>query len=205
MRQGAPEGGPSLCEVPELADGELALHAADGRHARGLGALMRDVEVQVLTGSVSSTAEAEALARGEAEPDLSPAQLRAVYDRWAGAEDRAVWAIEVDGAVVGEVLLLDLDAENRACGMRLWLARERDRGIGTRALRLVLDHAFGTVGLHRVGLEVYAHNPRAVHVYRKLGFVLEGTLREALLLDGRWVDCHVMGLLHHEWATARRA
>ncbi|TFI20978.1 N-acetyltransferase, partial [Micrococcus endophyticus] len=80
----------------------------------------------------------------------------------------------------------------------------RDRGVGTRALTLVLEHAFTTVGLHRVGLEVYDHNPRARHVYARLGFVHEGTLRQALLLDGEWIDCHVMGLLAHECTPAGR-
>jgi RimJ/RimL family protein N-acetyltransferase len=61
-----------------------------------------------------------------------------------------------------------------------------------------MGHAFG-VGLHRVELDVYAFNTRARHVYEKLGFVLEGTKREALRFDDGWVDCHVMGLLASEW------
>ncbi len=57
-----------------------------------------------------------------------------------------------------------------------------------------MGHAFA-VGLHRVELDVYAFNTRARHVYEKLGFVLEGTKRQALRFDDGWVDCHVMGLL----------
>jgi RimJ/RimL family protein N-acetyltransferase len=61
-----------------------------------------------------------------------------------------------------------------------------------------MTHAFG-VGLHRVELDVYDFNTRARHIYEKLGFVLEGTKREALRFDDGWVDCHVMGLLAREW------
>jgi RimJ/RimL family protein N-acetyltransferase len=61
-----------------------------------------------------------------------------------------------------------------------------------------MTHAFG-VGLHRVELDVYDFNTRARHIYEKLGFVLEGTKREALWFDDGWVDCHVMGLLASEW------
>lgn len=200
-----PRPDPSLARVPELSDGVVTLRPADARHAPVLGALLRDADVQVLTGSVHSTAQAAAIARGEADLGFTPERLAEVYGGWAADEDRAVWLIEADGAVHGEILLLDLDPGNRACALRLWLAGVgRDRGLGTRALTLALDHAFGTVGLHRVGLEVYHHNPRARHVYARLGFVHEGTLRQALLLDGAWVDCHVMGLLAEEW-LARRA
>jgi RimJ/RimL family protein N-acetyltransferase len=69
------------------------------------------------------------------------------------------------------------------------------RGYGTEATRLILDHAFDVVGLNRVELEVYDFNPRARHVYEKVGFIHEGTKRKALYWDGRWVDTHLMAML----------
>jgi RimJ/RimL family protein N-acetyltransferase len=69
------------------------------------------------------------------------------------------------------------------------------RGYGTEATRLVLDFAFDTVGLHRVGLEVFDFNPRAQRVYEKCGFVREGVLRDALRWDGRRHDALAMSVL----------
>jgi L-amino acid N-acyltransferase YncA len=69
------------------------------------------------------------------------------------------------------------------------------RGLGTEATRLITDYAFTVVGLHRITLEVYAFNPRARHVYDKVGFVHEGTMRDALRWNGTWVDCHLMAML----------
>ena len=48
-------------------------------------------------------------------------------------------------------------------------------------------------------LQVYDFNPRARHVYEKLGFVHEGTMRDALRWDGQWVDCHLMAMLDSDW------
>lgn len=203
MDDGTTQETPSLYEVPVLTDGEVVLRAADARHARRLAELMRDVETQVLTGSVHSTAHAERIASGEEDPWESLEWLEEVYDRWAVAEDRAVWVIEVDGEIVGEIALMDLDQFNRSCGLRLWITGARDEGIGTRASRLAIDHAFEDVGLHRLSLEVYDHNPRARHIYESLGFVLEGTARDAFLLDGDWVDRHDMAVLAHEWESRR--
>jgi hypothetical protein len=46
-------------------------------------------------------------------------------------------------------------------------------------------------------------NQRARRVYEKVGFVLEGTLRDALQFDGQWVDSHLMSILAHEWNDHR--
>ncbi|QCU79149.1 GNAT family N-acetyltransferase [Citricoccus sp. SGAir0253] len=195
-------GGPDFSAKPVL-EGELVrLVPATGRHAPALHALLADPEVGRLTGSVHHRGDA-AGASGSGR-DWSVERLVEVYDRWSVAEDRTVWAIEdrSSGRVVGESVLNDVDPDNLSCGFRIWISGARDRGLGTEAVRLTLRHAFEDQRLHRVELEVYAFNPRARHVYEKAGFVLEGTLREALLFDGEWIDCHVMGLLAHEWRRA---
>jgi RimJ/RimL family protein N-acetyltransferase len=49
----------------------------------------------------------------------------------------------------------------------------------------MLDHAFGTLGLHRIGLSVFSFNERAIRSYKSCGFVMEGRAREAIWRDGR--------------------
>jgi hypothetical protein len=83
-------------------------------------------------------------------------------------------------------------------------ASHTDR-LGTGVSRLALAHAFETVGVHRVELQVYAFNPRAWHVYGKLGFSYEGTRRQALCWDGQWIDSLVMAMLASEWQAGRGA
>lgn len=77
------------------------------------------------------------------------------------------------------------------------------RGLGTGATRLILAHGFETVGLHRIELSVYTFNPRARRVYDKVGFVYEGTMRDALLCEGEWIDADTMSILESEWARHR--
>lgn len=135
---------------------------------------------------------------------------RDASDRWyrsrGAASDRLDLAIADVGQdrCVGEVALMDLDPDNRACSFRIALARPDlyGRGYGTDAIRLVLDHVFGDVGLHRVDLEVYAFNQRARHVYERIGFTIEGTKRDALFQAGRFHDAILMAMLAPEWARA---
>ncbi|MHB8450983.1 MAG: GNAT family N-acetyltransferase [Mycobacteriales bacterium] len=88
-----------------------------------------------------------------------------------------------------------------ACGFRILLAapaRYR-HGFGSDATKLVFEHAFDTVGLSRVELEVYDLNPRARHVCEKVGFVHEGTMRQTLCWQGQWIDAELMAMLASEW------
>jgi RimJ/RimL family protein N-acetyltransferase len=177
---------------PTLNGLVVTLRPVEAADVPTLRMLMADPEVGRLTGSVHSSGN---------EPELwTPEELATIYGPWMTAADRIVWVIldNNTGRIVGEAVLNRLDPDNRSCGFRLWISGATNRGLGTEAVRLSMGHAFA-IGLHRVELDVYAFNTRARHVYEKVGFVLEGTKRQALRFDDDWVDCHVMGLLASEW------
>lgn len=73
------------------------------------------------------------------------------------------------------------------------------RGFGSEAIRVLLTHAFGPMGLHRIGIRVLSYNERAIAAYEKCGFVEEGREREAAFVNGTWHDDVMMGLLDHEF------
>lgn len=73
------------------------------------------------------------------------------------------------------------------------------RGYGTEAMQLLLRYGFTVLGLHRMSLNVFEYNPRAIRSYEKAGFQVEGRLREALHRDGRRWDMLYMGILREEW------
>ena len=73
------------------------------------------------------------------------------------------------------------------------------RGYGSDAMRLVLGFGFRELNLHRVNLNTFDYNPRAIRAYEKIGFVHEGRVRGALRREGRRMDIVFMGLLRAEW------
>ena len=182
---------------PTLVGELVTLRPIRAEDADAIDRIIReDPEVARLTGSVHSSAEA-------ADPPTMPIErMREVYGEWAVADDRLVLAVvdNASGDVVGEVVLAGWDEANRACWFRTLIGHAgRGRGLGTEATRLVVDHGFRVLGVHRISLEVYAFNPRARHVYEKVGFVHEGTARDALLFDGEWVDMDYMSVLATDW------
>jgi RimJ/RimL family protein N-acetyltransferase len=176
---------------------------------QGQRVLLRPLEVADVAVSLFDDPEGDRLTGSHPRP--GGGLTREQREQWvatrADFDDRLDLAV-VDlatGDFAGEVVLNELDPDNQSCNFRIYLfgAHNRDRGLGTEATRLILAHAFETVGLHRVDLEVYDFNPRARRVYEKVGFVYEGTRRQSLLWDGEWVDAHIMSILAPEWAAHR--
>lgn len=74
-----------------------------------------------------------------------------------------------------------------------------DRGYGSEAMLLLMQHVFATLNLNRLYLRVFDHNARAKHVYEKLGFKVEGRLRQDHFYQGEYVDTLVMSILAEEY------
>jgi len=78
-------------------------------------------------------------------------------------------------------------------------ARNWSQGYGKEVTQLMVSYAFETLNLNRIQLHVAAENERAIQVYRSIGFIEEGTLREAMFHRGKYCDFYVMGLLKRDW------
>jgi ribosomal protein S18 acetylase RimI-like enzyme len=70
----------------------------------------------------------------------------------------------------------------------------RRQGLGGRLMRQTL-HAARAFGLHRVELTVREDNKSAISLYKKIGFEIEGLLRDAIRVDGAYGNVVLMGLL----------
>ena len=102
----------------------------------------------------------------------------------------------VSGQSIGTVGLSHIDTTHRRAefGILIGQAEARRKGRAFEAGRLLLDYAFNKLGLHRVFLHVFADNEPAIRLYRKLGFVEEGLLRQHVFKNGRYRDVVVMGM-----------
>ena len=125
--------------------------------------------------------------------------------RMATLEDpaRCEWMIDVEGHLAGVTFLHSIDRDDRNARLAIGLYDPGllGLGIGTEAIRLVLDYAFGPLDLHRVELRVLAFNTRAIAAYQRCGFIEEGRLRENALVDGEWHDDIIMSILEPEFAS----
>lgn len=106
-----------------------------------------------------------------------------------------------DEKLVGEVVIQDIDSDNRSAGIRIAVDKKEDfgKGYGTEALIIAMNYAFGMRNLHRLDLEVLNINKRAYHVYENVGFKKEGIKRDACYFNHKYYDLIFMSILEEEF------
>jgi RimJ/RimL family protein N-acetyltransferase len=97
---------------------------------------------------------------------------------------------------VGNIYLRDIDWVARHAELHIFIGgvEHRGKGVGTAAVRLLIDYAFASLGLRRLYLFVLADNLPAVRVYEKCGFRVEGRLRRHAFKSGGYRDVLIMGV-----------
>jgi RimJ/RimL family protein N-acetyltransferase len=123
-------------------------------------------------------------------PDPTIEQERVFIASYLHPANSTLLVAEADGLIVGilglEGRTLAQDAHNGSIGISV--ARDyRGRGVGTRLIGRVLEWA-PLHGVRRVEVEAFANNPDAIRLYERLGFEPEGVRRDAVEVDGRFVD-----------------
>jgi diamine N-acetyltransferase len=100
-----------------------------------------------------------------------------------------------------------IDKRNRLaeCGLFIGQRKYWHKGYGRDILLTLLRYGFNTLNLNRVQLRVMEFNERAIHLYEKIGFVREGSLREAHFYQGRYWDMHLYAILRREWESRHGA
>ncbi|WP_096440114.1 GNAT family N-acetyltransferase [Alteribacter populi] len=113
-----------------------------------------------------------------------------------------VWAIVVDGSLVGTVSYYWEHQPSRwlELGIGIYDPKYWSGGYGTKAFAMWVYHVFEAVPhIQRVGYTTWSGNERMMKVGEKLGFTLEGRMRKVRYFDGEYYDSIRMGMLRVEW------
>lgn len=181
-------------DLPILEDGDLRLRAANINDVDGRLALRNSPEIQHMFGL---------------HPDECVPLNVAMAEDWVNSRMTMpyCWVVEYQSRLIGDTFFHNLNKADRRGLLALGILDPSllGQGIGTRMLNLLLDHGFGAMGLHRIGLRVVEYNARAIAAYKKVGFVIEGRERQSARVGDVWHDDIIMGLLADDHANARAA
>jgi diamine N-acetyltransferase len=134
--------------------------------------------------------------------------------RWSHEEHAAemrkrsarYFVLRDSGDVIGFALVQRLGEPDGRVHLKRIAVRDVGAGAGSRLLRAALDWLFTNSDTNRVDLDVYVENERARRAYEKVGFQVEGRLREYhLAADGTRRDVWLMSILRREWLQSRSA
>jgi putative acetyltransferase len=159
----------------------------------------------------SLTADAAAMARLMSHPEVLPGLMQLPYgseEQWRqrltdslspGRTDLPLVAVS-EGEVVGSAGLQAAGpALRRRHVMHLGLAvlpSAQGRGVGKALMAALIDYADNWGQVLRIELGVYVDNERAIGLYKRFGFEIEGRQRAYALREGHFVDSYAMARLH---------
>lgn len=126
------------------------------------------------------------------------------YRNYLQHRDKAVRFAIVENAtnaMVGTAQLTDMHAINRAAEFSIAIGEKEywNKGAGHTAIQMIIQHGFQDLNLHRIYLRVLARNVRAIHLYKKAGFLQEGILRQSLYKQGVFEDEWMMAMLKEDY------
>lgn len=179
--------------TPSLETERLRLRPFDEGDADAIWAVQSDPQVLRYWNSPPWTDRARA--------DHFLAVCRQVEQEGTGA--RLAVDRRSDGVFLGWVSFARWNPDFRSAALGYCLGQPAwGHGYATEAARAVLTWAFDALDLNRVQAEVDTRNRPSARVLEKLGFVLEGTLREDCIVNGDVSDTWVYGLLRREWEAS---
>jgi len=153
--------------APDLSSGHVLLTQLDESHFAPYCDLIADPISKHWTVTTSTFSDDQLLAWLSSRP---------------GQLERLDWAILnlETGEFLGEVVLNELDTQVATMNLRIaLLSTKLGMGIGTEAVKLVVDYGFQVLGLSQITLDVWSENQRAIRVYEKNGFALKSSMFES--------------------------
>ncbi|WP_026828494.1 GNAT family N-acetyltransferase [Exiguobacterium artemiae] len=177
----------NLLKKPVLTGKMVFLRPFEAKDLPLIEQCLRDPEVLKLTGS---------------EADFDWETLKTWYGTRHDQPDRLDLAVidKATGTLVGEVVVNDYQSSDHSMNFRILIGEAgRNRGLGTEATRLLINYLFQETSLARLTLSVFDFNPRARHVYEKLGFQVTGVEQDDLEVDGQRVDSILMVLTRERY------
>ena len=138
------------------------------------------------------------------EPYESLSELKTLYQKHILDESERRFIIEDDRTSIGVVELVEINFVHRNCEIQIIIDSQfGNKGYGKKAFKMAIDYAFLVLKLNKVYLYVEKKKKKAVHIYKKAGFIIEGELKEHFYTQGKYKDCYVMGLLKAKWNEQR--
>ena len=139
------------------------------------------------------------------DPKLTIEGQKKWFEKIQSDYDSFYWIYEVDGQPVGLVSLVDWDKSNSIIHTGAYIAEK-----WARSLQNIIDmnmnltaYPFEKLHINKVSIEIMHHNVGQLNWAKRIGYVPEGILRQAIKKNGQYYDLHLFSILRSEWENIR--
>jgi ribosomal-protein-serine acetyltransferase len=110
------------------------------------------------------------------------------------------FAILLNGRAVGRIGLHYLNLQNKNAAIGYWLTKDATgKGVVIKSCKALIDYGFNELGLNRIEIKAAVGNGKSQAIPEKLGFRKEGIMREAELVNNKFLDLFLYSMLRAEW------
>lgn len=139
------------------------------------------------------------------EPYEAFVELSDLYDKHIHDQSERRFVIECNGDKAGLVELVEINHIHRRAEFQIIISPEyQGKGLASRAARLAMDYAFSVLNLYKLYLIVDKENEKAVHIYKKLGFITEGELVDEFFINGQYRTTIRMCIFQDQFLTKHK-
>ncbi|WP_099974936.1 MULTISPECIES: GNAT family N-acetyltransferase [Lactobacillaceae] len=134
------------------------------------------------------------------EPFESIEETENKFQKYLSDESKRRFVVEADDKQVGIVELVEIDNIANNCEIQVIIYKTYSgHGYAQLAMKLATEYAFNSLNLNKVYLYVDVSNEKAIHIYKKIGYQVEGQMREQFFSNGSYHDSYFMGILKSEF------
>ncbi|WP_087974231.1 GNAT family N-acetyltransferase [Oceanobacillus rekensis] len=134
------------------------------------------------------------------EPYTTMEKLMKSYEAGQDSDTQRQFILYHYKEKVGYLGLFGIDNRHRNAEFAIMIApSQQGKGYATDATRLIVEYGFNQLNLHKLFLYVVKHNEKAVHIYQKVGFQIEGELKKHFFVDGDYHNALFMSLFREDY------
>ncbi len=123
------------------------------------------------------------------EPYESFVELQDLFEKHIHQQSERRFIIEQNDSIIGLVELVEIDLIHRNAEFQIIIDPScQGKGYAYTVTRLAISYAFHVLNLHKLYLIVDKENEKAIHIYKKAGFMIEGELKEEYFSGGKYKD-----------------
>lgn len=138
------------------------------------------------------------------EPHRSLDQLEKEFEKNIENKQLREFILKKDNERLGYVTIFTIDFIHRNAEFAIMIDPEHQgKGFANTATDLAIDYAFSSLNLHKLYLYVDEENEKAIHIYKKKGFLVEGILKEEFFVNGTYRNAVSMAIFRSNYVKSK--